>query len=95
MLEAKPHPTRGLALGAVPPIEPGATSQGSLAAVADMAALLTEITRAPRVVGTAGYERGLDAVEATLRADVRLSNIARRRGFLLPGLSYWALARQL
>ena len=33
--------------------------------------------------------------EATLRADVRLSNIARRRGFLLPGLSYWALARQL
>ncbi|MDG1985216.1 MAG: hypothetical protein P8M11_11640 [Planctomycetota bacterium] len=68
VLEAKPPRPRGLALGAVPPIEPGATSQGAPAAVADMAALLAEITRAPRVVGTAGYERGLDAVEATLRA---------------------------
>ncbi len=41
---------------------------GGPASTADLSALLTELSRSPRVVGTVGYERGLDRVEAALRA---------------------------
>lgn len=64
LLQASPTGASGAPLDPAP--RPVRADGAAPAPITDLGALLAELSRAPRVVGTIGYGRGLDAVEAAL-----------------------------